>query len=385
MLLPHASDYTSKPFAKMKRIITTFFSLVLLFFTALVFGYVISTYGQIKVKGEKSEVKVGDGFSPTLTPTPDPLAPRNILILGYGGNGHEGGLLTDTMILSRIIPREKMIVFISIPRDLFIPLPVSSEEKSLKINHAYAIGSDDVNFPDKPKEYKGEAGGGNLAKLAVSYALGMSVDNFISVNFEGFKNIINILGGVPVNVPSTFDDQFYPVAGLEEDLCGKSKEEIAVLTATMSANLLEREFKCRYEVLHFERGLQTMDAETALKFVRSRHSETDGGDFARSNRQQALILGIKNKMFKLGSLTKIIPLVNSFAKNVRTDVDFVTSIDLLREQGLFSDVNIKSISLSTDNVLKEVTTSDGQYVLIPKGGEENWSEVHDFIKENLDD
>ena len=151
----------------------------------------------------------------------------------------------------------------------------------------------------------------------------------------------------------------------------------------MSGQLLEKEFTCRFETLKFEKGKISMDSETAWKFVRSRHSETNGKDFARSVRQQALIIGIKNKLLRLGTIPKIVPILNTVSKYVLTDIDIKTGVDIITEQPIPKNIEIKTISLSIENVLQEALSFDRQYILTPKDSEDNWSVVHDYISEQL--
>lgn len=365
----------------MKKILLGIFFTVL-FITVSLVTYFYFTYKQIYV-GEKPQVIKSITIAGSATPTPDPLAPRNILLLGYGGSGHDGGLLTDTIIVAHLDPRNNNITLISIPRDIWISIQTEvNKAEKLKINAAYAIGEDDKKYPDKPPQYTGSAGGGNLAKDNVSLITGMNINYFISMNFSGFNNIVNILGGVNVYIPQTFDDNYYPVKGREDESCDKTEEEIEALTATMSGFLLEKEFECRYEQLHFDKGLTAMNADTSLKFVRSRHSETAGGDFNRSLRQQAFIVGVKNKLLNLGTIPKMIPVVNQISKNVKTDIDVKTAIDFVRDNGV-SDYEIKTISINEDNVLNESISSDGQYILIPKAGLDNWEEIQKYIDNEI--
>ena len=365
----------------MKKILLGIFFTVL-FVTVSLVTYFYFTYKQIYV-GEKPQVIKSITIAGSATPTPDPLAPRNILLLGYGGSDHDGGLLTDTIIVAHVDPRNNNITLVSVPRDIWIPIHTEVDKtEKFKINTAYAIGEDDKKYPDKPLQYTGSTGGGNLAKDSVSLITGMDIDHFISMNFSGFNNIVNILGGVNVYVPQTFDDNYYPVKGKEDESCDKTDEDIEALTATMSGFLLEKEFECRYEQLHFDKGLTPMDAETALKFVRSRHSETAGGDFNRSLRQQTFIVGIKNKLLNLGTIPKMIPVVNQISKNVKTDINITTAIDFVRKHGV-PDYEIKTISINEDNVLNESISSDGQYILIPKAGNGNWDEIQQYINDEL--
>lgn len=367
-----------------RRIIFGIFFLCL-FVVSTLLSYLWGIYRNIYADSSAlANSKVESGVPITPTPTPDPLGPRNVLLLGYGGPGHEGGLLTDTIIIAQIKPRDNSVTLISIPRDILVSLPVTKDKnEELKVNHAYAIGSDHKNYPDKPSEYLNEAGGGNMTKYAINIITGLQVDYFVSVNFSGFTNIVNTLGGVNVSVPYTFEDKYYPIKGKENELCGKSEEEIKLLTSTVSGELLEKEFTCRYETIQYTKGPQIMDGETALKFVRSRHSEIGGGDFARAQRQQALIVGIKNRLLSYKSIPKIISIINTLSKNVLTDIDLKGGFDLLNSYGEIKDVKIKTITLTTDNVLEETISDKRQYVLIPKEGKDNWEIIHQYITKEL--
>lgn len=324
-------------------------------------------------------------IDPTPSPTPDPLAPFNILLLGYGGAGHDGGELTDTMLLSHIRPRDKTITLISLPRDTWVPLQLNESTISAhyKINHAFALGNDDQDYPDKPQKYTGDEGGINLAKDTVQTVTNLSIKKIIAVSFDSFIQAIDILGGFNVYVPVTFDDEYYPINGKENETCDKSEDEITTLTATISGELLDQQFKCRYENLHFDQGLTQMDGETALKFVRSRHSEQHGGDFGRSQRQQALVKAIKDKVFDIKFIPKLYPLFKQFKSSIKTDVglkDFANYLPIITN---LKDYKITTINLNTDNVFKYNTSADGQSILTPKSDIDDWEEIHQFLDKQL--
>ncbi|MEJ2441499.1 MAG: LCP family protein, partial [Patescibacteria group bacterium] len=275
---------------------------------------------------------------------------------------------------------EKKVVMISIPRDLWIALPVDYDNKrNYKINAAYAIGSDEVKYPNKKPIYRGELGGGELAKYAASVVTGLDVGHFISVDFSGLVDAIDLLGGIEVDVPHPFDDYFYPVKGLENETCGKSPEEIADFHAKYSGFQLEKQFECRYEHLHFEKGKQEMDGETALKFVRSRHSDQYGGDFARSERQHAILSGIKDKLISIDAVSQASPIFKKLVESVKTDLDSDTIKQILTIIGSPSDYEISHIYLTEDNVFYSSTSSGGQFILIPREGVNEWNGVHRFI------
>jgi polyisoprenyl-teichoic acid--peptidoglycan teichoic acid transferase len=336
----------------------------------VVIGVTVALYFVwIQVKEQFAIVTPLSNINVTPTPTPDPLAPRGILLLGYGGGKHEGGSLTDTMILAYIVPKTKQVMLISIPRDVWVELPLTkSSMVGYKINAAYAIGSDNKIFLDRPKEYKGNDGGINLATYAVSRFTGIPVSDVVSLSFDGFKNAVNTLGGIDVNVPFAFTDDFYPLEGKEQDLCGKSEDEMKVVIATTSGYVREQQFLCRFEKLVFEKGLTHMDAETALKFVRSRHSDVNGGDFGRSLRQQAFLKAMKGKLLSLAGLGKLIPFISSIFKSVDTNLTVTDVAEMIQTYGDLSVFELSTLPLSDKNVLEASTSADGQFILVPKKG-----------------
>lgn len=343
-----------------------------------------------------NRVTVKSAVAPTPTPTATPkpwvdafnqLEPYSLLLLGYGGGGHDGGRLTDTVMLAHIVPEEQAIFLISIPRDTWVALPTraGAEETHWKINAAYPIGLDDRTYPNKPLQYTGEAGGGELAKHAVQTVTNIPVDGFVSIDFAGFISAINALGGITVQVERSFTDPLYPIEELADDPCGRTEEDIAAITATMSASEIEKErmFPCRYEELAFTAGPVIMDAETALKYARSRHSAEDGGDFNRAARQRQVLLAVKEKVLKLDFVPKILPLISRLSYNVQTDLDADKMQEFVRYHEDLSTYSIHSIALTDDTVLKQGYSSNGQYVLLPQAGEDSWQETHQWLQEQI--
>jgi LCP family protein required for cell wall assembly len=250
--------------------------LVLVFIGFAVASFLYFNYQKIVVTPNITPTRAPN-VSPT--PTPDPEAPFHVLLLGYGGAGHDGGELTDTMIVARVAPKEKKVTLISIPRDLWVAIPTDGESVTYsKINASYPIGLDDKKYPKKLDLYKGKAGGGALAKYVVGKVIGEDIRYFASIDFGGFKGVIDALGGIDVNVPRTFTDNFYPIKGEEENSCGFSAEYVAEIHKKYTGFLLEQQYTCRYEQLHFEKGVTHMDGETALKFVRSFGGSSSEGD-----------------------------------------------------------------------------------------------------------
>jgi anionic cell wall polymer biosynthesis LytR-Cps2A-Psr (LCP) family protein len=300
--------------------------------------------------------------------------------MGYGGGKHDGGLLTDTIQIARIDPRLKEVILISVPRDLFVSLPTSVTATSgAKINAAFAFGSDDTAYPDKPNQFMGKNGGGAMAKYAVETVTGIPLDYYAAINFDSFTKTIDTLGGIDVNIRQTFTDPFYPLDGREKDTCGFSEDITKTIEATASGEKREQAYWCRFEPLTFTKGTVHLDGATALKYARSRHSPNNGGDFARSVRQKEVLEAVKTKMLSLGFLTKLIPFFQSISGNIQTDINAGTIQSALAIAGDIREYKINSIALTTDNVLKEDMTPEGQYILAPTDGIFNYKNIQKFI------
>ncbi len=339
--------------------------------------------------GSFNQVTVHSNYSATPTPKPkvegfNGLEPFNVLLMGYGGGTHQGGKLTDTIMLVSVQPQQKQVFLISIPRDLWVPLPIKGDEESYwKINAAYAIGADDRGYPSKKPQFTGKAGGGELAKYVVNKVTGLPVDRFATLDFNGFKKTIDTLGGVNVKVDKTFDDFHYPIEGKEDDTCGKTPEEVTALTATMSGDLLDQQFTCRYEDLHFDAGKTLMDGTTALKYVRSRHSAQDGGDFNRGARQRNLFVAVKEKVLAIDFIPKIIPFTSSLANDLTMDVTLADIQEFIKYKDDLSKYKIVNLALTQDNVLKITTSENKQSIIVAKEGIGQWGDLQNWLKQQM--
>jgi len=278
----------------------------------------------------------------------------NILIMGKAGGSHEGPDLTDTMIVASVSLTKPEIVTVSIPRDLWVP------EIRAKINSAYYWGNQ-----KKPED------GINFAKSITNEVLGVPVHYGVVIDFSAFKDIVDALGGIPVNVDNGFTDKLYPIAGKENDLCGGDPI-----------------FACRYETITFLSGDQQMNGETALKFVRSRHAEgTEGTDQAREARQQKIVGSIKSKIMKPGiflSPKVDLALLTVAKKYIQTDMDSSTAAilarNVIRNKGMVNQNLIPEDFLINPPISK---TYDKLYVLIPRSGNGNWKEINVWVEELL--
>jgi LCP family protein required for cell wall assembly len=355
---------------------------IAIFFLFLVSAF--ATYGYLTYQ----RVFVGSSKTSEATPTPKPDEPPpppvyTFALLGHGDPGHAGGLLTDSIMIIKIDTGLEKIGLISVPRDSWVEIPSSGWEEQVgwKVNAAYAIGSSERQYLDRPEEFQGEAGGGELAKYTLEKIVGFPIDHFVAIDFSGFQKSIDVLGGIDVYVDRSFTDPLYPITGEEDNPCGKSEEEIAALTATLSASKVEEEFTCRYEKLVFTRGNTHMDGETALKFARSRHAAADGGDFNRARRQRAVLLAVRDRVLALDFFSKIIPFLSKLTYNMRTDISLAKMNEFLGMRNQLLEYEIVGIPITADrdNLLEYGYSARGQSILKPKAGENEWQNVHSYI------
>lgn len=281
----------------------------------------------------------------------------NILLLGIGGERHTAADLTDSIIFVSVDLENGHAVFLSIPRDVWL------DSLRAKINTAYHYG-----------EEKKKGGGLVLAKASVEEIVGQVIHYGLVLDFEGFVKAVNLVGGIEVEVERAFDDYQYPIPGKENALPESE----------------------RYEHLHFEAGRQGMDGETALKFARSRYAEgEEGTDFARSRRQQKVLLAFKEKIFSkevLLSPAKIKELAKVFSENVDTDIKSGEYPELIKLAKIIKQGKITTASLGADEKdEKGEVIAEGllfnplpskqyqnQWVLVPKT--EGWKEVHSYVE-----
>jgi LCP family protein required for cell wall assembly len=275
----------------------------------------------------------------------------NILILGMGGENHEGSQLTDTSIVISVNLLSADTVILSIPRDIWI------NSLKTKINAVYYYG-----------EQKQTNGGLILSKAAIEEVVGQPIHYAVAIDFDGFLKAIDLVGGVEVDVKTGFDDYRYPVPGME--------------TAEPES--------LRYEHFHVDAGRQIMNGDFALKYVRSRNAEGDQGtDFARSQRQQQVLLAFKDKVISLSTLfnpNRVRELVQTYTDNVKTDLTEPEYLSLAKLALRAKNENFRTGLLQEETEEREgmlvhpnIKDYLGQWVLIGKG--DSWEEIHQYVED----
>lgn len=266
----------------------------------------------------------------------------NILLLGIGDEGHSGATLSDTLIIASIDARTKNVALFSIPRDLYVRIPGYGYNK---INAAHAFGERD----------KIDGGGPGLAKRTLEEVLGITIHYYVRVDFSGLEKIVDSLGGVTVDVENSFCDYNYPV---------------------------ERKGDTRK--VCFQKGIQLMNGTRALQFARSRHAlGEEGSDFARSKRQQKLLLAIKEKALSINTVfnpKKSVEFLEALGSHIKTDF---TPVELPRLYELSKNIDsskviIKNFDNSTEGLLISESNPTAGYILKPRAG--NFKEIQEVVR-----
>lgn len=322
----------------------------------------------------------------------------NVLLLGMAGGKHDGANLTDTILVASYNLKSKQLHIISVPRDLWLPA------LKAKVNSVYQTGLKDSN-------------GLNLAKTVIGNIVGLPIHYSLRIDFNGFVESIDALGGIEVSVEKTFDDYNYPITGKENDLCGFIEEErefsleeaqklniepgkrkvfisLEGVVATDSAQEDKgaKYFSCRYEHIHFDKGVSMMDGETALKFVRSRHGTNgEGSDFARSARQEKVIQAIRSKALSLETLTdlqKLGEILAVLGKSIDTDISIKDAAEFFKifknlkttRSIVLDDSKKEGLPQERKSLLYHPPASDygGAYVLISQ--DDDFTIVHQYIE-----
>jgi LCP family protein required for cell wall assembly len=260
---------------------------------------------------------------PANVPTPVPLVEQSqdaVNILLMGSDTTTGNWRTDTLIVASVHPEPPAVSLLSIPRDLYVYVP------------GWQMGR--INTVDYRGERMGYPGGGpGLLKSTIEYNLGIPIDFYARVNFDGFVEILDILGGVDVVVDCALHDTFP-----DPDAPG-GKSDIDLLP-----------------------GVHHLDAKRALWYARSRWNTND---FDRGRRQQRVLRSAFQQIRQLGLLTQVPELWDQMLGALQTDLPLDTALWLASiGSRLGSETAVKSRFID-GTVIREWTTASGAAVLLP--------------------
>jgi LCP family protein required for cell wall assembly len=236
----------------------------------------------------------------------NPAEVINLLVLGSDQRPYDGGFRTDTIILVSINTSDKSVSMVSFPRDLYVYIPGWSYQR---INTAMGYG------------------GFDLLAQTLDYNFGVKPTSYIMVNFDVFQNIINKLGGLEVEVASTFKDIY---------LDGNYKRVPA--------------------------GTNHMNGATALWYARSRQTSND---FDRARRQQEVLHAVIKRILKADVLENAKVLFDAYVNNVTTNISWKETASLISLSVNLKDPSqIKRYVIGPGDVYDWITPG-GAMVLVP--------------------
>ena len=239
--------------------------------------------------------------------------PFSVLFLGLDRRPGEGGGRTDAIILAHIEPRVRAATLVSVPRDICV---ANCRTDPFRINSVW------------------QEEGPDALTRRVSNLLGVQVDYWVTLDFNGFKRLVDFFGGVAVDVESTIYDPSYP-------------------NATDTG----------FEPFHVEAGPNHFDGDTALRYVRTRHQD---GSFAREVRQQQILLALVEQVISPQTLVEspafLTELSNAFESNLPPDL--VPSMAKLGMQ-IGSARTVSGAIRPEDGMVREVIADNGAFVLQP--------------------
>ncbi len=207
-----------------------------------------------------------------------------ILLLGTDQrDGETAPPRTDTIMVATIDPQTKSAGILSLPRDLWVTVPGFGSER---INSAFELG-----------ENAKKGGGPEMARKTVEQLLGVPVNHYALIGFAGFQKLVDEVGGVVVDVERPIKDNEYP----------------------------DQNYSLRR--IFFQPGLQRLDGESALWYVRTRHADSD---FGRARRQQQFLLGLRKQALQLNLLPKAPAILGALSDTVKTDLRPAEILSLAR-------------------------------------------------------
>ena len=276
----------------------------------------------------------------------------NVLLMGKGGDAHDGGQLTDTIMIASIDPINNGVVLLSVPRDLWVK---PTGLWPMKINAVYNSAYEQAIYNNPKDENAAKQKAISATEGVVEENLGVNINYYAMVDFTAFEEAVNTLGGITVNLAEPYSDPTMRIGN---------------------------------KVLNLAAGPNNLDGGTALGLARSRYG-ADRGDFDRGQHQQAVLVGIKDKVLSMGTFVnplKISQLFQTFGNRVATN--FSTD-DVMRMYEIMKKVPNESIT-HVDLAMEGeavVTTANigGQSVVVPIAGVNDFSEIQKFVRLKLKD
>ena len=263
----------------------------------------------------------------------------NILLIGADEQG--GGHNTDTLIVVSIDPVSRRVAMFGLPRDTVdVPIPPGPARSVFGPVYRGKINSLFVAARQRPDAFPGSdrTRGYVALKSVLGELYGLDIRYFVEVNFQGFKQVVDALGGVTVNVQFPVVDDYYP---------GETGRSIRV---------------------YIPSGPRTMDGAEALVYARSRHGKFGRGssDFDRGARQQRLLISLRQQADIGRAIANLDALVGALKNAIRTDIPVDDLPRLLRLADEIDVAAIRSYVFTPPRFQREILSGDPRgYVIVP--------------------
>lgn len=259
----------------------------------------------------------------------------NVLLIGTDQRPNEGTYNTDTLIVVSIDPLTRQVAMFSLPRDTVdVPVPPGPARQAFGPVYTRKINAWFTSVRNRADLFPGTdvTRGYNGLKAIIGNLYGLDIKYFVEVNFEGFKSVVDALGGVTINVQIPVVDDTYP---------GDNGS-------------LER--------IYIPSGIQHMNGAQALQYARSRHTSND---FDRGQRQQRVLLSLKEQANPQDLIPRLPELVTALKKAVRTDVPVDQLDELLGLASKVDTKDIRSYVFAPPLYQQEFLSSPRGYIIVP--------------------
>ena len=281
-----------------------------------------------------------------------------ILALGYGGGENDAPWLTDTIMVVSIDPTSQRILEASIPRDLYVRIDAWQDGRQYadKINAAFEVPNMPELFAPGPlrPEFQGRDGAGHLSEATVGRITGLTLDKYVAVDFKAFRDVVDALGGIQVQMEGPLDDCHYP-----DYHNGYMNHGVPF------------GWRCPPDAgIHFLAGDYAVNGEQALELARSRDAvqEDQASDFGRAKRQQMIVTAIKKKATSVSALTKAPQLMDALQANFKTDMDLTDVKAIYDFAAKLPDTAFQHFAVTNQDLAADVSARCGPanvYVLCP--------------------
>lgn len=318
------------------------------------FLYKLNYFGNKVNPDSKQQESLFDTIKSVTSDAPDLKGSEtgriNVLLLGAAGKGKPGQNLTDTIMILSMNLKTNQVALLSLPRDLYVKVPGTYYQSKINSVYQAALNSSGNDSDEAAKSIEETVK--DITSLDMNY--------YVVLDFDGFKQVIDAIGGINITSERDIYDATYPGPNYS------------------------------YETFELKKGFHQLDGATALKYARERHNDPEG-DFGRAKRQQQIMQATKNKVFSAGTFFNVVAinnLIDALGDNIRTDIgpdEAAAFFELSKKLDTANINNVVVDAWNSDSLLKVSHVMVGNvraFVLIPRIS--GYAEIHDLAQNVFD-